>query len=524
MKLLTAILTLVISTITYLLDEYTFVPGVYAAVVQPEKPNSVLPYRNNEKAQGRYTFFFKVSSQIESNPLITIDFPVIYVNFLPNIEKCSAKVQILLRSETQFIKCTVDQNKVTFDLKEYWSEIDSGNIIIDLYDVINPVGTAISTGNFAIKTFSGEDLLIDENIIFEGIGFAPYYGTFTSVTMVNDGANIAGYVTNYISTFTLTRNLPKSSWFRLEFPTGFGFGSNLECYVEQVADNLASLPCYTEDMTLMMKDLKFDMTLGSTYRIKIKNIRNPFIATAATGSFVFETMKEGVNTVIEYEGAVPGISISPGGITDVTIIGFPLVQNLFVDYYIKFLPQNAIPKGGQIEIDFPDTFQGLDSTCRVVSGLKEISSSSPITATTTFDKIWIRNFDNFDPKYIEVKCFCTNPPMAGETPHWQIRTYQDTTLTKIIDQNLQAGTVPISSIDRPNFFASDLYEKIVNCSWLEQCPIDFRFFPNPGNFLTKYNTATNYGNLALQIPLWWWLYSNSSVPECKFGENASAGC
>lgn len=176
-------------------------------------------------------------------------------------------------------------------------------------------------------------------------------------------------------------------------------------------------------MTLMMKDLKFDMTLGSTYRIKIKNIRNPFIATAATGSFVFETMKEGVNTVIEYEGAVPGISISPGGITDVTIIGFPLVQNLFVDYYIKFLPQNAIPKGGQIEIDFPDTFQGLDSTCRVVSGLKEISSSSPITATTTFDKIWIRNFDNFDPKYIEVKCFCTNPPMAGETPHWQIRTY-----------------------------------------------------------------------------------------------------
>lgn len=201
MKLLNVILTLVISTITYLLDEYAFVPGAYAAVVQPEKPNSVLPYRNNEIAQGRYTFYFKISSQIESNPLITIDFPEIYVNFLPDIEKCTAKVQILLRSETEFIKCSVVGNQVVFDLKEYWSEIDSGNIIIDLYDVINPTGTAISTGNFAIKTFSGEDLLIDENIIFEGIGFAPYYGAFTSVSMLNDGANIAGYTTNYIITF-----------------------------------------------------------------------------------------------------------------------------------------------------------------------------------------------------------------------------------------------------------------------------------------------------------------------------------
>jgi len=42
--------------------------------------------------------------------------------------------------------------------------------------------------------------------------------------------------------------------------------------------------------------------------------------------------------------------------------------------------------------------------------------------------------------------------------------------------------------------------------------------------LTKYNSAASYGNFALQIPLWWWLYSNSSVPECKFGENAANSC
>ena len=62
MKLLAATLTLVITTIINLFDEYAFVPAAYAAVVQPEKPNSVLPYRNNEKAMGKYTFYFKIGS------------------------------------------------------------------------------------------------------------------------------------------------------------------------------------------------------------------------------------------------------------------------------------------------------------------------------------------------------------------------------------------------------------------------------------------------------------------------------
>lgn len=524
MKLLIATLALVISMITNLFDEYAFVPGAYAAVVQPEKPNSVLPYRNNEKAMGKYTFFFKIGSSVDSNPLITIDFPSTYPSIVPDIENCKGRVEVLLRSEVEYMDCTVFGNQIMFDLNSKWTELDAGNIIIDLYDVVNPDGIAVSTGNFAVRTWSGQDIVIDNNVIFQGIGFAKYYAFFPSVSIVNDGANIAGYVTNYVATFEISETLPIGSWFRLEFPAGFGFGDTLDCYVEEVGDDVAPLPCHNEGMTLMMKDLKFQMNAGTTYKIKMRNIRNPFTATPQTGSFVFETMKEGVNTVIEYEGAVPGILISPGAITETTVIGFPLVQNLYVDYYIKFLPQNTIPEGGMIEIDFPDTYQGLDTSCRIISGLEQINSTELIDCSTTYDKIWIKNFAEFDPKYIEVKVFATNPPFSGETPHWQIRTYQDETATQIIDENPQAGTLPISSIDRPNFFAADLYEKIVNCSWLERCPIDFRFFPNPGAAITKYNSNTNYGNLALQIPLWWWLYSNSSVPECKIGDDPSSAC
>ena len=143
-----------------------------------------------------------------------------------------------------------------------------------------------------------------------------------------------------------------------------------------MADDLAPLPCYSDEMTLMIKDLKTPLLIGTPYKIKLRNIKNPFAATPLTGSFVFETMKEGVNTVLEYQGSVPGISISPGGITETIVTGFPLVQNLFVDYYIRFLPQNNIPQGGMVEIDFPDTYQGLDTSCRIISGLVPINETS----------------------------------------------------------------------------------------------------------------------------------------------------
>ena len=215
MKIFNTLLTLAISLFISLMDEYAFVPAAYAAVVQPEKPNSVLPYRNNEIASGKYTFYFKIGTSIDSNPLITIDFPSIYKTIIPDIEKCRGRVEVLLRSEIEYMACQVVDNQFIFDLKDRWPELDAGNLVIDIYDVINPTGTAISTGNFAIKTWSGQDIVIDNNIIFEGIGFSPFYATFPSVSIINDGANIAGYVTNYVVIFTLSKPLKVGSWFRL---------------------------------------------------------------------------------------------------------------------------------------------------------------------------------------------------------------------------------------------------------------------------------------------------------------------
>jgi len=90
----------------------------------------------------------------------------------------------------------------------------------------------------------------------------------------------------------------------------------------------------------------------------MRSIKNPNTATGSgtTGGFLFESMKEGVFTVKEYENVIPGVSITPGLITDASVVGFALVQNFFADYTVKFLPMNTVPKGGAIKVVFPATY------------------------------------------------------------------------------------------------------------------------------------------------------------------------
>ena len=217
-------------------------------IAMPEKPDSVLPYRNNEAATGKYTFYFKVSSSVPSNPFITIDFPSTYPKIVQDIDKCSGRIEVLLRSEKFYMDCTVFGSQIIFDLGSKWSELDAGNIIIELFDVVNPSTIQDrSSGNFAIRTWSGLDIPIDTNMIFDAIGFAPQYTGFTSVSVVNDGANIAGYITNYVVQFQNVIDYPVGTWFRLKFPPGFAFQENIDCYVEGLPDDKAQLPCYQDE-------------------------------------------------------------------------------------------------------------------------------------------------------------------------------------------------------------------------------------------------------------------------------------
>lgn len=499
-----------------------------AGVVQPEVPDSVLPYRNNENAIGKYTFTFKMSSSVPSSPRITIDFPSIYPKLLNNVDACSGTVEVKLKNEKATFQCQIVGLQVIFDISSKWSDLDAGNIVVELLDVVNPPSVqGQSTGFFQIRTWSGIDIVIDSNVAFDSIAFAPAYTIFTSATMVNDGANIAGYTTNYILTVQTSFNYPKGTWFRMKFPSTFDYKLPLECYITNIPVGVSNLPCYVENGVIVMKDLLTDLVAGQ-YKFKLRNIINPKIATLDAGYFKFESLKEGVYTVIEYKEDISGVAIKSGTITDVTVIGFPLVQNLFVDYEIRYRPANEVPIGGMFNIQFPPDFnQSIDKTCRIESGLKALDSNGITCVTDGVRDLWISNFDFFTPQYVVVKCFAYNPPKAGETQNFQVRTFTDTLKTTIIDENIKAGTVVISAIDKPNFMAVDFYVKHVNCSFYADCPMNFRYFTDPTRTLPKATSFTNFSTIAIQMPIWWLPMQNGpsgAVPECLFGDIPTESC
>jgi hypothetical protein len=498
-----------------------------AGVIQPEVADSVLPYRNNENAIGKYTFTMKLSTAIPSSPRITIDFPDIYPKLIANVDNCLGSVEVRLRNEVFELPCQINGRQVIFDISSKWSEVDAGNVIVQVYDIINPPGVAgKSTGYFGIKTWSGIDIVIDSNLSFESINFAPAYTNLASAVLVNDGANIAGYTTNYILTFQTAFVYPKGSWFRFKYPDGFKFALPLDCYITDLPVATAYLDCKTDGQTVIMRDLKQDLPIG-TFKLKMRNIINPTTATPLTLPFQFESLKEDVYTVIEYHDTISGVTIASGTVTDVSVIGFPLVANLFVDYTIKFRPSNFVPKGGVVNLQFPTNFVGgLDSTCRVVSGLTEATVAG-LKCYTVGLHIYIENFLDFIPQYITVKCFAYNPPVAGETLNFQVRTFTTLAKTQKIDENVMAGTVVISTIQKPNFMEIDFYKKHVNCSHFTMCPINYRYFPIPGNELKRTTmplVPTNFGMISIQIPIWWALGGVNNIPECLFGDLPAASC
>ena len=78
---------------------------------------------------------------------------------------------------------------------------------------------------------------------------------------------------------------------------------------------------------------------------------------------------------------------------------------------------NTVPQGGAIKVVFPNTYQGLDSSCRVTSGPLAIDTNTPVVCETIQpDTIVIKSFAEMTPKYVTVSVFAYNPPTSGETP------------------------------------------------------------------------------------------------------------
>lgn len=330
------------------------------------------------------------------------------------------------------------------------------------------------SGYFSIRTVSRQGLLIDLNDFFGTIGLANPYSYFASNVISNDGASIAGFVTNYVVDFQNTVKIPSGSSFRMMFPSGYTYTKDIACefVTPSVVLNCSSIGSY-----VFMTGLNTNLNPG-TWRLKVKSIQNPFVQSNFN-DFLLEALYQGTNTVIQQSTTFNTISITAGSITNVLISAVPLNRNLRVDYTISFTTTNVIPSTGGIEINFPSTFISIDPTCRIIRGLAPSGAAISCVADSLTKQILITGITTTNPQFIEIKIFATNPNNIGPTPQFQIKTYSSIPFlsTNKIDENVNAGQVIISDVDNPIQAVIDMYVPYVNISLGNQGPIDFRVYP-----------------------------------------------
>jgi len=93
-----------------------------------------------------------------------------------------------------------------------------------------------------------------------------------------------------VLSFTNNQDIVIGGWFRLTFPAGFSFGVTVDCYIMNLNSNL---DCTVDGQVLFIRGLKINLNKkasGEYYKIKMKNIINPFAQGTILG-FVFESMK-----------------------------------------------------------------------------------------------------------------------------------------------------------------------------------------------------------------------------------------
>ncbi|EGR29558.1 hypothetical protein IMG5_153300 [Ichthyophthirius multifiliis] len=387
-------------------------------------------------------------------------------------------------------------------------DIFAGSLRIFIKYIRNPLALPNqSTGNFRIETYVQETLL-DQNLNLGRVVFTPFIIPNKYGYIANDGSNLGGFSTNYKVTFSLFQVLPLGTWFRFRFPYEYSF-QTLECSIVYTDLATEKIDCaVNDDNVLITGSVSRQMSLGN-YDLKIRNVVNPNNADEFKG-FILECLFPGTFNVLEFYIIQGSIIIKAGQIKNPQISGNPLNMNLRIDYTIQFTPTNTIPSNGSIKIKFPT----LAAT-----------SDDPITRRFTLDSI-CRVTNGLIPLQIEVKIFAVNPGRAATYSPFQIVTYQDSVGTKKIDENTDSGQVTISDINRPQYVQIDLFKVLVNGTFSQTIPLDFRLYPNPGKELAL-SSSTSKHMIYFQIPIFWRLkgcgfQTNTQaqkLPEALFGND-----
>ena len=474
----------------------------FCSEITPESTTPINTLWNNPGELTPYTFHFKLSTEILSQPKLSITFPSQYQSGL-GIGTCSA-------SETftgVTVPCSVSGRVVTFEFQSLKQTIYS----LELKGVQNPSDTG-GTGMFELRSWS-HSTLVDKNLLFGSLGISGPPDSL-EVSVQVEGANLANYSPKHKFSVEIPEYYSKGTWLRVVYPQSFQIPDQVECFVQEW-QSWIDCAKYKETSYLHLTPNK--AIFPGSYSIEAYGILNPSTSVSSS-SVYFEVMRANTFTVLAKNSQVELPSVDPGPVSQTEVTADLLMQNAPAEYSISFVPYNYIPEGGSLSIEFPSEYNGaLPNTCLAYSGLTPSNNYNLVTCTSSGNSVTFSNFKEVNQQYITVKVKVYNPSSSGETNKLTIATF--TPSGDLIDKTLNAGSVTISSIQYSEGFSVNMLLPKADNPIGNYGPIDL--FLHPRSPLSCGNTAT-YLDIELELP--------SSVEiqtgelYCTFGSIVAESC
>lgn len=340
---------------------------------------------------------------------------------------------------------------------------EGGANTITVQGVVNPLKVG-GTGNFRVASRISnipDSFILDDNKMFGVVGISePAGNLIDSRVLIEGDSNVynAGEIGNYCFFFKSSEFIESNFVIRVIFPEIYYLDYIYSKLCESVLYDgnklKGEIRCEVDDNFKNIVDfINIDDSIikGRTYKLMIKNVRNPPIQMI-TNLFTFKILDKGSNNTLQVDKAVTGINILSGAINMVSMTGY-------YSGYLNFQGSERIfklifkPKNPFNAIRISTSFSII--RCYVAKGLLDLDENSNVLCNPQANIIFISNFkqyteSEFDNDYIEALIYVVLPSEVFVSNPIEIYTYLDSQYLKLVDKNTGSEATRIAILSKRN--------------------------------------------------------------------------
>lgn len=428
--------------------------------VKPFGPTPIVLNSSNAGEFADYNFTMSLDNTLPSTGSIEITFPLqqydlglgLPINFLvyapyPNLISCS-----LSSTGTGALKtviCPVGQR------------IANESFTISIVGVRNPLKVG-GTGMFKIiSRVTAGGVIMDSNYNFGVIGLYSASQTLAdaSIAVETNYSSLAGAITNWIITIVPVDDIPALVDIRVVFPPelfNFNYAQTYQCSADTTQGYALSGPIQCEFNSIFTNYITFvgnnaTIPKDSQVRLRMTNFINPKREVTTEFLQIYIVEKD-TNNSIQIKEGIPGLVISPGGISDIAFVNpnplFKLYTGATRTLYLEFRPSNPF-NIVRIATSFPSI-----QSCNVIYGLARKDLKTLITCSTISNVMTITGFATYQPddNYIElvrVSFQAVLPAVPQTLDPVEIYTYLDQVFLLEVDEDVSTANTRLSIIQGP---------------------------------------------------------------------------